>query len=143
MAKSNHTKESREAIRQAALARHAARREAGALAAGAAAPTTAPYITPPDPPAPEPVVVPDPVAVPAVGTLALNNATAAQANEMSAAQPLGPPPPQLAFGQWLRSREGVDASDTRMSTDRVRMGAELEDRLRIAWMAGFNANISI
>ena len=126
------TKAHREAIRQAALARHSERK-----AAGLPAPSGLPYITPPDPPTPDPVVLPEPVAVPA--TLALNNALVAQANEMSAAQPadFGPPPPRVAFTQWLRGREGISACDTRMSRDAVRFGAELEDRLFIAWQAGY------
>lgn len=129
------TKAHREAIRQAALARHSERK-----AAGLPAPSGLPYIAPPDPPTPDPVVLPEPVAVPAVAVPAV-----AAANASPSALPLlipnpalvAPLPPRQAFAAWLCGREGVSACDTRMSRDAVRFGAELEDRLFIAWQAGY------
>lgn len=58
--------------------------------------------------------------------------------------PLEPSPPVLSgttpndlFRAWMRTPAGIDASDPRMSQDQVRRGCELEDRLRIAFNAGY------
>lgn len=61
--------------------------------------------------------------------------------------PLEPAPPVLPvpapatpndlFKAWMRTPVGLDASDPRMSQDQVRRGCELEDRLRVAFNAGY------
>jgi hypothetical protein len=118
------SKAHKDAIRQAAVARHAARK-----AAGLPAPTGLPYITPPEPPSPDPVIAPKPVVVPEPVVASVEIPPYGKVSM----------PPRLAFTQWLRGREGVSASDPRMSTDAVRFGAELEDRLFVAWQAGYAA----
>lgn len=123
------SKAHKDRIRQAALARHAERKAAGMLA-----PTGLPYIMPPDPPAPAPVGEPAPPAVP-------EPAPAAVVLPLLIPNPAltAPPAPRDAFKAWLRGREGRDASDPRMSSDPVRMGAELEDRIFAGWQAGYAA----
>lgn len=39
----------------------------------------------------------------------------------------------LTFAQWLLTNEGKDCSDPRLPTDRVRLAADLIDRLQKAW----------
>lgn len=121
------TNEHKESLRQAALKRHAERK-----AAVADTPPPSSYIAPPNPPALDPaappVVTPEPVPVPVTVTTPLlvpNPALSA------------PVPPRESFAAWLRGHEGVAASDTRMSKDSMRFAAELEDRLWIAWQAGY------
>lgn len=41
----------------------------------------------------------------------------------------------LTFAQWLLTNEGKDCSDPRLPTDRVRLAADLIDRLQKAWNA--------
>lgn len=134
------SKAHKENIRQAALARHAARKEAGLPS-----PAGLPYVTPPEPaPAAEPVAVPavavPPAAIPRIllkddGSPSLPKPVPAP---VVAAVPVVPVDPSLrqAFTAWLRGGKGRDACDPRMSSDPVRLGAELEDRLWLAWQAG-------
>lgn len=144
------SKKHKEGIRQAALARHAARK-----LAGLPAPTGLPYITPPEPPSSEPVQAPAPVAVPAPVAAAVAAAPPAPRVVLRDDGTPSPPKPRVvvivpepprppvdpapreAFTAWLRSRDGLNASDPRMSRDPVRQGAELEDRLRLAFLAGY------
>lgn len=49
------------------------------------------------------------------------------------------PAPRALFTAWLSSPVGRSASDPRMPTDPVRIGADLDDRLRTAFLAGFVA----
>lgn len=124
-------------IRKAALARHAARKEAGLPA-----PSGQPYKTPDAPAvAPTPVTPPAPAPTPRVilkddGTLSLPKPSPPVVTAPEPPRPLPDPAPQLAFAVWLRGHEGRSACDTRLSHDPVRLGAEIEDRLRIAFLAG-------
>lgn len=45
-----------------------------------------------------------------------------------------------AFRAWLRTPEGLSASDPRLPEDPVRRAIELEDALLVAFRAGFNLN---
>lgn len=103
------TKTHKESLRQVALERHAARRAAGQLA-----PSGKPYAAPVE-------VVP--VVVPVVPEVVVPVVVLPSTN-------------REVFLDWLRSVAGRNASDTRMSSDSVRFGAELEDRLWLAWQAG-------
>ena len=114
-ANSTMSPEAKEALRAAALARHAERKQAGLPA-----PSGKPYITPPDPTPPPVVEPPQPVVV----------------GVPVAAVPAGPLTPRQLFLAWLRSNPGRDAADTRLSSDPVRFSIELEDRLFIAFQAG-------
>lgn len=44
-----------------------------------------------------------------------------------------------AFAQWLASPQGVDCTDPRQPNDPVRKRADLESRLKLAFMAGATA----
>ena len=44
-----------------------------------------------------------------------------------------------SFADWLRTKDGLDASDPRVPQDRIRFAIHLEDMLRRAYLAGFNA----
>ena len=44
---------------------------------------------------------------------------------------------QQAFTVWMRSREGMDASDPRLPTDYSRLVGVIEDKLRAAFAAGW------
>ncbi len=121
----------KDAIRQKALARHAERKLAAEQA----------IIMPPDPPAPTPVVVPEPVGVPAVTPKEpfTQRVSSPPVPSPEFAAALTPPTPRAAFTSWLRSPAGLNAADPRLSSDRVRMAAELEDRLLAAFTAGLNS----
>lgn len=45
-----------------------------------------------------------------------------------------------AFRAWLRTPQGLSASDPRLPEDPVRRAIELEDALLVAFRAGFNLN---
>lgn len=114
LANTKISKSHKEAIRQAALKRHAERK-----AAGLPNPLGKPYKK--DPPPVVEIVVPEPVAAPAPVVVV----------------PAGPPTPRQLFVRWLSSNAGRNASDTRVPTDPVRFGADLDDRLWQAWQAGY------
>ena len=91
-----------------------------------------------------PVAVPKPVvAVAAPRVILRDDGTPVPPKPIPVVEPTPPvivnPAPRRAFMAWLRGKDGRDASDTRMSTDAVRFGAELEDRLFIAFTAGLAA----
>lgn len=44
---------------------------------------------------------------------------------------------QQAFTTWMRSREGMDASDPRLPADYGRLVGVIEDKLRAAFAAGW------
>lgn len=46
--------------------------------------------------------------------------------------------PAAAFRSWLRTPQGLSASDPRLPEDPVRRAIELEDALLLAFRAGFN-----
>lgn len=46
--------------------------------------------------------------------------------------------PDVAFRAWLRTPQGLNASDPRLPEDPVRRASELEDALLLAFRAGFN-----
>lgn len=48
--------------------------------------------------------------------------------------------PAAAFRAWLRTPQGLSASDPRLPEDPVRRATELEDALLLAFRAGFNLN---
>lgn len=135
------SKEHREKIRLAAIERHAARR----AAAEGASPPPVSKVEPPV------VILAKPVEAPAVTPTAvsfaedLRSAVKDAVTEVAAAPPSGKPydlavvDPDALFKLWLGSPTGRNASDTRMPTDTVRLGIDLDDRLRKAFLAGFNA----
>lgn len=143
------SKAHKEGIRAAALARHAARK-----AAGLPSPAGLPYITPPDPSPPAPAEVPpseaEPRPVPQAPVVAAapkpppvilrDDGTPVPPKPVVVAPepPRAPvdPAPRQAFLAWLRTNIGRSACDPRMSSDPVRMGAELDDRLFLAFQAG-------
>lgn len=136
------SKEHREKIRQAAIARHAARK-----AAEDASP-------PPAVKAEPPVVIAAKPAGPAeTGTFrghlkpegfvpgppAQTGVNPAYVDAPPAEYSLTTVDPSNLFKSWLGSPVGRNVSDIRMPSDTVRLGIDLDDRLRKAFLAGFNA----
>jgi hypothetical protein len=122
------SKAHREAIRKAALLRHAERKALGLPSPFGVAYVTSPAILPSVVPEAVPEMVPNVAMEPLKVESFVATATV---------QTVSPQSPRDRFKAWLRSRQGVQACDTRMSQDPVRLGAELEDRLFVAWQAGF------
>jgi len=82
----------------------------------------------PEPVAPEPeIVIPDALLVPnSDGTITIH---------LPEPEPIDP---AAAFRAWLRTPQGLNASDPRLPEDPVRRAIELEDALLLAFRAGFN-----
>lgn len=134
------SKAHKDKIRQAALARHAARKAAGLPTtfgqayAAEALPVVA-VESEPQPPVVAALPKPQPARV-----LLRDDGTPSPPKPVVVAPepPRAPvdPAPRQAFLAWLRTNTGRSACDPRMSSDPVRMGAELDDRLWLAFQAG-------
>ena len=125
------SKEHREKIRQSAIERHAARR---AAAEGASPPPVSkvePSVVIAAKPVEAPVVVPTAPVESVLPSLPVHVPASTSASTSI--------DPDALFKSWLGSPTGRNASDTRMPTDTVRLGIDLDDRLRKAFLAGFNA----
>lgn len=91
----------------------------------------------PEPVAPEPeIVIPAPEP----------EVTNPDSTYTFAIEPVIPDPvpepidPAAAFRAWLRTPQGLNASDPRLPEDPGRRAIELEDALLLAFRAGFNLN---
>lgn len=122
--------EQRESLRAQALARYAARKEAE---------TASP---------PAPAKAETPASIPVVGAADGTFRGSYQTGESVEGSPpvvvanpayATPAAPRELFKAWLRSASGALATDTRVSTDRVRFAAEIEDRVWLGWQAGYEA----